>query len=311
MRLLNKILPLLIALASFLFAFGDWTGYWDILKGRDAVMNIWDQFTYTRGGEQLFLWNDDARFEKVYNFILDNSRIEEMHYKVNKDGAPVCICRLGGTVRPDIGDEYIDWPDFRFAYHTTPIAFVYDYNKGDFRNKKSLNKRQVILCCTLGNLTDWVQEIKERERFFVYVILIGSLSLLIAIANIFEKDKNDKFKQKDAYGVACHEPNNFEATVGGRCPHPRHINSERSKYKDGDKMSNQIRISNRVAQISKSAIHEMTRLSKQVEDVAFLSWAKPTSGTPEHIGEAAVAAIREGRRHCQIARSHRRKAEKR
>ncbi|RKX25223.1 MAG: aminotransferase, partial [Candidatus Zixiibacteriota bacterium] len=60
-------------------------------------------------------------------------------------------------------------------------------------------------------------------------------------------------------------------------------------------MSNQIRISNRVAQISKSAIHEMTRLSKQVEDVAFLSWAKPTSGTPEHIGEAAVAAIREGR----------------
>ena len=60
-------------------------------------------------------------------------------------------------------------------------------------------------------------------------------------------------------------------------------------------MSDKVRISNRVAQISKSAIHEMTRLSKQVEDVAFLSWAKPTSGTPEHIGEAAVAAIREGR----------------
>ena len=60
-------------------------------------------------------------------------------------------------------------------------------------------------------------------------------------------------------------------------------------------MSDKVRISNRVAQISKSAIHEMTRLSKQVEDVAFLSWAKPTSGTPEHIGEAAVAASREGR----------------
>jgi aminotransferase len=53
-------------------------------------------------------------------------------------------------------------------------------------------------------------------------------------------------------------------------------------------------VSKRAAAIGKSAIHEMTRLSQQVEDVAFLSWAKPTSDTPEHIREAAVAAIRGG-----------------
>jgi aminotransferase len=50
----------------------------------------------------------------------------------------------------------------------------------------------------------------------------------------------------------------------------------------------------RVTQFPKSAIHEMTRLSKQVPDVAFLSWAKPTAGTPPHIGEAAIQAIRDG-----------------
>jgi aminotransferase len=54
------------------------------------------------------------------------------------------------------------------------------------------------------------------------------------------------------------------------------------------------RVSSRVANIKKSAIHEMTRLSQEVEDVAFLSWAKPTSDTPDHIKEAAVAAIRKG-----------------
>ena len=54
-------------------------------------------------------------------------------------------------------------------------------------------------------------------------------------------------------------------------------------------------ISNRVMQIPKSAIHEMTRLSKEVEDPAFLSWAKPTSGTPDHINKAAVKAIEEGK----------------
>ncbi len=59
-------------------------------------------------------------------------------------------------------------------------------------------------------------------------------------------------------------------------------------------MTDHPRVSDRVRQIEKSAIHEMTRLSKQVEDVAFLSWAKPTSGTPEHIRQAAVTAIEEG-----------------
>lgn len=55
-----------------------------------------------------------------------------------------------------------------------------------------------------------------------------------------------------------------------------------------------MRISERVSRLGKSAIHEMTRLSKEIEDVAFLSWAKPTAGTPEHIREAAVSAIGKG-----------------
>jgi len=59
-------------------------------------------------------------------------------------------------------------------------------------------------------------------------------------------------------------------------------------------MRKEPRVSRRVSEIQKSAIHEMTRLSKEVEDVAFLSWAKPTTDTPEHIKEAATRAIRDG-----------------
>jgi aminotransferase len=39
----------------------------------------------------------------------------------------------------------------------------------------------------------------------------------------------------------------------------------------------------------------MTRLSREIDDVAFLSWAKPTSGTPDHIKSAAIQAIEQGR----------------
>ena len=48
----------------------------------------------------------------------------------------------------------------------------------------------------------------------------------------------------------------------------------------------------RVSQLDKSAIHEMTRLSAKYDDVAFLSWAKPVSGTPKHINDAAIDAIK-------------------
>jgi aminotransferase len=60
-------------------------------------------------------------------------------------------------------------------------------------------------------------------------------------------------------------------------------------------MNDDWRIADRVAQMKKSAIHEMTRLSKEIEDVAFLSWAKPTSDTPEHIKQGALSAIQDGR----------------
>ncbi len=59
-------------------------------------------------------------------------------------------------------------------------------------------------------------------------------------------------------------------------------------------MKKNTNISKRVQQIPKSAIHEMTRLSKEIDDVAFLSWAKPTSDTPIHIKEVAIKAIEEG-----------------
>ena len=69
----------------------------------------------------------------------------------------------------------------------------------------------------------------------------------------------------------------------------------RSAPEKEETMSRMYGPSKRVAGIPPSAIHAMTALSKTVEDVAFLSWAKPTSTAPSHIHEAAAAAITDGR----------------
>ena len=59
-------------------------------------------------------------------------------------------------------------------------------------------------------------------------------------------------------------------------------------------MKKDYRISERVASIPENAIDEMTKLSNEIDDVSFFSWAKPTSGTPEYIEKAAVDAIERG-----------------
>ncbi len=60
-------------------------------------------------------------------------------------------------------------------------------------------------------------------------------------------------------------------------------------------MTHTQKASKRVSNIPPSAIHKMTELSKAIDDVAFLSWAKPTTTAPAHIHEAVSAAILEGK----------------
>lgn len=52
--------------------------------------------------------------------------------------------------------------------------------------------------------------------------------------------------------------------------------------------------SDRIHKTPKSLIHEMTQLSKEIDDVAFLSWAKPSTTTPEYIKDKAISAIKRG-----------------
>ena len=59
-------------------------------------------------------------------------------------------------------------------------------------------------------------------------------------------------------------------------------------------MSDWSRISERVANMKNYTTHEITRLSRFIEDEAFLSWARLTSDTLVHIKEAAIQAIRDG-----------------
>ncbi len=60
-------------------------------------------------------------------------------------------------------------------------------------------------------------------------------------------------------------------------------------------MSGIVKLSKRVTGIPPSAIHAMTALAKGIDDVAFLSWAKPTALAPDHIHKAVADAVLQGK----------------
>ena len=53
-------------------------------------------------------------------------------------------------------------------------------------------------------------------------------------------------------------------------------------------------LSARIRAMPRSNIHLMSALAMEVDDPVSLSWAKPASGTPEHINAAAVEAVQAG-----------------
>jgi len=55
------------------------------------------------------------------------------------------------------------------------------------------------------------------------------------------------------------------------------------------------RVSRKSLDVQPSAIHRMSALAKQTPGAVALTWARPDADTPQHIDEAAIRAIRDGK----------------
>ncbi len=64
------------------------------------------------------------------------------------------------------------YPDVRFVPETLPILFVYDYTE---QTSKALR------VCSLGDLRRWIEESRRKESFLVPTLLVGLLSVAVAI----------------------------------------------------------------------------------------------------------------------------------
>ncbi len=78
-----------------------------------------------------------------------------------------------------------EWPNPKFVPDSSPVGFVY----GDSRLPGKIYEKDLKPIGNLGDVRQWINDSRNRERFIVVSVLIGVLSLTVALLD-FSKGEN-------------------------------------------------------------------------------------------------------------------------
>ncbi len=180
MKKLRMVLPLLIPILSLIYACGDYYSWWDNLRGRKTATEGVQRLSSPKGFPDIIIFDDEPIFEELLKLILHKTNNQKV-INLFKDGtSPTIIVRIGGTLRPDVGDNLPPkWPNPKFAPDSSPVAVVYNYHStaGTF----PIHNDDMEPIGNIGDLRDWIVDSRNGERFIVSSLLIGLLSVAIVV----------------------------------------------------------------------------------------------------------------------------------
>jgi hypothetical protein len=134
-----------------------------------------------RNFPDIIIFNDETEFKYLFSFIISKTDNHEVIQLTRKGIRPTAIVRVGGTLKPDVGDNLPDgWPNPKFAPDSSPVGLAYNYS----RPPGAINRDNLKSVGNLGDVRQWINDSRNRERFFVATILIGILSVIIVILDI-------------------------------------------------------------------------------------------------------------------------------
>jgi hypothetical protein len=175
------IIPLLVPIVSLIYAVGDYSNWWDKLSGRTAALEGVQRLASPRNYPDIIIFDDEAEFKNLFSYIISKTDNKEVIHLYRKGIFPTAILRVGGTLKPDVGDNLPDgWPNPKFAPASSPIGFAY----GHSRPPGKLDGSNLKPIGSLGDLRQWINDSRNRERFILASVLIGVLSLTVAFLDL-------------------------------------------------------------------------------------------------------------------------------
>jgi hypothetical protein len=187
MKKLRIMLPLLIPVLSLIYACGDYYSWWDHLRGRIIQAEGVQRLSSHKGFPDIMIFDDETIFEDLLKLIKHNTENQKVIDLFKNGTSPTAIIRVGGTLQPDVGDNLPSkWPNPKFAPASSPVAVVYNYH----RPPGTIDGDDIEPIGNLGDLRDWIVDSRNRERFVVYSLLMGLLSIAVVVLDQTRSEKN-------------------------------------------------------------------------------------------------------------------------
>jgi hypothetical protein len=99
--------------------------------------------------------------------------------------APFCINRFAAKTL-SIQAEYLpkDWPDWTFVPDTVPVVYLF---RPKVEGKPLIVDEDAEWIGSLGDIRRWVEADRNRDNFWVSIVLIGLLSIAVVFLRGPEK----------------------------------------------------------------------------------------------------------------------------
>lgn len=194
---MRTILPLIIAVIALLYGVLDYSGGTDHLRGRDASLAIWERLSTVPSGDSVIIFAEDEHFSKGIPFIIANTRNEAVREARTKGVKATAIGRVGSIAHPP-GSETFPPQGIVVRFYaspSSPIFVGYNYTRHD------RDSGWAYWLGSLGEIPLWVEESRSQERFIVYTLLLGLLSVVVAIQETLpSRRSNSSLKEANTLG---------------------------------------------------------------------------------------------------------------
>ena len=175
-----KAIPLIIVIITIFYLIGDNYMWWDKISMRNEITKIWEKLSYTRGGRRIIFLSSEEDYKVFYKFLDDNFDLGKKKKEKNFNNEYSAIARLGGTLDQALYTVIPEgWPKMRWATQTSPIIYINGMKIVD--KNKGFSIENVLYITSLGEIRECIEKNRNSERFYIMSLLIGLLSLVVAI----------------------------------------------------------------------------------------------------------------------------------
>jgi hypothetical protein len=175
LRVFRPYVAAAVAILSMLYAVGDFCGWWDRLAGRDNCRRAVSRLASTKGFPESFIYKGETEFDDLLRLAERKTQNEVAKSQLHSKSV-VYFTRgdISISFKGRLPEEY---PNQYLVPDISPVLAA----TGVLRKDKGVNGGTAFWLGTIGDFRQWIDETRASERFWVQSVLLGLLSISIAL----------------------------------------------------------------------------------------------------------------------------------